>query len=118
MYELQIGVAILVNIAGINIAKIIFISSLSLKQLQNIKNLCFHTQYVATQNNAILEIDVAHAAHSIHQPNPKINIGSNTTFTQPAISVGIILILASQTQRKTHVPAIHNIRNGTANNTI
>jgi hypothetical protein len=36
-----------------------------------------------------------------------MNIGSNTRFTPPATNVGIIPNLASQTQRRIPVAAIH-----------
>ena len=72
----------------------------------------------ATINNASLEIAVAIAAHSIHQPNQNINIGSKIRFTQPATSVGIIPNLASHTQRKIPVAAIHTNMNGKLTNII
>jgi hypothetical protein len=75
------------------------------KQLQNKKKECFHTQYVHTAKSATRDAEVASAAHSIPQPNQNIKMGSKTTFTHQAISVGIILIFASHTQRNT--PAIH-----------
>jgi hypothetical protein len=93
-------------------------SSFIPKHPQKFKKSCLTTPYIDTQNKAIRDIVVAQAAHSIHQSNQNINIGSNTRFTQPAIKVGIILPFASHIQRSTQVLAIHNIKNGTATRTM
>ena len=85
--------AILVARAGRKIESISLRSFFKPKQLQKVKNECFHTQYVHTAKSAIRDAEVAIAAHSIHQPNQNIKIGSSIILTPQAISVGIILIL-------------------------
>jgi hypothetical protein len=91
---------------------------LSLKQLQNIINLCFIAQIKATTNIATLDNAVAQAAHSIHIFKPNISIGSKIKFTHQATNVGIIQNFASHTQRKIPVPAIHISINGKLKSTI
>jgi hypothetical protein len=110
--EFPIGVAILVARAGRKIESISLRSFFKPKQLQKVKNECFHTQYVHTAKSAIRDAEVAIAAHSIHQPNQNIKIGSSIILTPQAISVGIILIFASHTQRSTQAIHIHKSRNG------